>query len=66
MKETKDLIWECLEDIDRTFSKDDVHTADRKELEDLIIRLKDKLEIMARNETAWWDMPDDFMVELAQ
>lgn len=70
-KQAKDLIWECLWDIQGTFARDDIKNVSRKTLEDLIMRTADKLQEIVEGDLAWWDLPDEdelmnFRVELAK
>ena len=67
--ETKDLIWECIWDIRNTLSRDDVTSIPRYQLEQLIIRVNDRLEQSVEGDIPWWDKPDpdelaNFQIEL--
>ena len=68
-EKAKDLIWECIWDLQNTFSKDDIKNVSRRTLEDLIIRTTEKLQTIVEDDLAWWDLPSpdemaDFQLEV--
>ena len=67
--ETKDLIWECIWEIEHTFSKDDIENVSRDTLEQLIYKIDEKLHDAVEEDIPWWDKPDpdelaNFQIEL--
>ena len=67
--QAENLVWECIHDIDNTFRKDDIHNVSHEELEELIIRIDDRLHV-AVDDVPWWERDEiaerEFMVQLAQ